>query len=105
MTYTVSASDAVKLQFNETDTVRSVLQNVALILATTKGTVKLYRDFGISREFLDLPMPAAKVRMISEIREAVDTWEPRATVTGVRFSEADAENGILVPIVEVEVNE
>ena len=105
MKYTVSAADVGKLRLNETDTVRSVLQNVAVILATPKGTVPLYRDFGVNQEYLDLPMPVAKVRMISEIREAVETWEPRATVAGVRFSAADAGKGILNPLVEVEVNE
>ena len=105
MRYTVSPSDMGKLQFNMTDTARSVLQNVAIILATPKGTVPMYRDFGVDMSFLDLPIPAAKVRLISEIREAVETWEPRVAVTGVRFSESDADKGILVPLVEVEINE
>lgn len=105
MRYTASPSDMDKLRFNVTDTARSVLQNVAIILATPKGTVPMYRDFGVDMSFLDLPIPAAKVRLISEIREAVETWEPRVTVTGVRFSETDADKGVLVPIVEVEINE
>lgn len=105
MRYTVSPSDMDKLRFNVTDTAQSVLQNVAIILATPKGTVPMYRDFGVDMSFLDLPIPAAKVRLISEIREAVETWEPRVTVTGVRFSETDADKGVLVPIVEVEINE
>lgn len=104
MSYFVSAEDANNLRFNETDTVKSVLQNIAVILSTPKGTVPMYRDFGVNTEFLDLPMPVAKVRMISEIREAVETWEPRATVVGVRFSDARAAEGVLVPIVEVEIN-
>ncbi len=36
MSYTVSATDLEKLRFNETDTVNSVLQNIAVILSTPK---------------------------------------------------------------------
>lgn len=105
MSYFVSAADLRTLRLNETDTVKSVLQNVAVIIATPKGTVPMYRDFGVNMEFLDLPMPVAQVRMISEVREAVETWEPRATVAGVTFDRSRAAEGVLVPIVEVEINE
>ena len=103
MKFEVSAQRLGALKFNETDTVKSVLQNVAVILATPKGTVPMYRDFGVNTEFLDLPMPVAKVRMIAEIREAVEAWEPRARVVGVRFSEEAAAEGVLIPVVEVEI--
>lgn len=105
MSYFVSAGDLNKLQLNETDTVKSVLQNVAVILSTPKGTVPMYRDFGVNTDFLDLPMTAAKARMTAEVREAVETWEPRATVVGIRFSDEKAAQGVLMPIVEVEINE
>lgn len=105
MSYFVSAADLSTLRLNETDTVKSVLQNVAVILATPKGTVPMYRDFGVNMAFLDLPMPVAQVRMIAEVREAVETWEPRATVAGVTFDGSRAAEGVLIPIVEVEINE
>ena len=62
-----------------------------------------YRDFGISNEFLDKPMPVAKVMMIGEVREAIESWEPRAAVKNVRFMENSLEPGKLVPTVEVEI--
>lgn len=105
MSYFVSAADLSTLRLNETDTVKSVLQNVAVILATPKGTVPTYRDFGVDTTFLDLPMPVAQVRMIAEVREAVETWEPRCTVAGVTFDSSRAAEGVLLPIVEVEINE
>ena len=103
MKFEVSAQDQGALKFNETDTVKSVLQNVAIILATPKGTVPMYRDFGVDTEFLDLPMPVAKVRMIAEVREAVEAWEQRARVLSVRFSEEAEAEGVLLPVVEVEI--
>lgn len=104
MTYTVSAAELTSYRLNETDTARSVLQNIALILSTPKGTVPMYRDFGVNMDFLDLPRPVAEVRMVAEIREAVETWEPRATVKDVRFLDSGGD-GVLVPVVEVEINE
>ena len=72
MSYTVSATDLGRLRFNELETVNSVLQNIAVILSTPKGTVPLYREFGLDWKYLDKPMPVAKVLMISEVREAVE---------------------------------
>ena len=104
MSYQVSATDLEDIRLNELETVNAVLQNIALILATPKGSVPFYRDFGISNEFLDKPMPVAKVMMISEVREAIETWEPRAKVIDIGFSEDVLEPGKLVPVVEVEIS-
>lgn len=104
MSFQVSASDLGNIRLNEQETVNAVLQNIALILATPKGSVPFYRDFGISNEFLDKPVPVAKVMMISEVREAIETWEPRATVTNISFEEDASNPGKLIPIVEVEIN-
>ncbi len=104
MSYLVSAADLENIRLNEADEVNAVLQNIALILATPKGSVPFYRDFGISSEFLDRPVPVAKVMLISEVREAVEEWEPRASVVNVNFKENVLEPGRLVPIVEVEIS-
>ena len=105
MTYHVSEADLKTIHLNERDTVSSVLQNVSLILATPKGTVPLYRDFGLDREFLDMPTPEAEVRMIAPIREAVEQWEPRATVKDVFFSRSGEGSGRLLAHVEIEIND
>lgn len=107
MSYTVSAIDLATLSSNATaatDTVQSVLQNIAVILSTPKGTVPMYRDFGIDTRFLDSPIPTAELQMRSEIREMVEKWEPRATVKAITFSREAAADGKLIPIVEVEIH-
>ncbi|MCI8757344.1 MAG: GPW/gp25 family protein [Oscillospiraceae bacterium] len=53
-----------------TDPVESVLQNIAVILSTPKGSVPMYRDFGISVDILDRPIPVAKAMMTADIKEA-----------------------------------
>ncbi len=42
--------------------------------------------------------------MIGEVREAIETWEPRARVASVRFEENGLEPGRLIPTVEVEID-
>lgn len=105
MSYQVSEADLKTIRLSDQDTVSSVIHNVALILATPKGTVPMYRDFGLDREFLDMPMPAAELRMIAPVREAVEQWEPRATVKDVRFTRSSDGSGRLLASVEIEINE
>ena len=81
MNYKVSAPDLAHLSFNETNTLASILQNIAVILATPKGTVPMARDFGVDMDFLD-----------------------RAKVLRVTEGE-DPMNGKLIPTVEVEIND
>lgn len=102
MSYKVTMDDSGPLRLNETDKIKSVLQNVAIVLNTWKGSVPLYRDFGISAEFMHKPIPVAKAMLRAQIREAVETFEPRAEVVGVTIEETP--NG-LIPTVEVNICE
>ena len=65
--YKVSASESTPLQLGAADTVQSVLQAIKIILTTPKGTVPMYRGFGINMDFLDLPIPAAEQRARMDI--------------------------------------
>ena len=101
MSYSVSAADLGNIRLNEPETVNAVLQNIALILATPKGSVPMYRDFGLSQEFLDKPIPVAKAMLVAEVREAIEIWEPRASVSDISFSQNALEPGMLDPTVQV----
>ena len=103
MNFLVKAADLTALRISEPDTVTSVLQNIAIILTTRKGTVPPCRAFGLSHEFLDKPTPAAKMMLRVEIREAIERWEPRARFVGVTFEEDVLQPGRSVPTVEVEI--
>ena len=106
MSYLVTAADAGKYTLNEENMVASVLQNVALVLATPRGTVPMYRDFGIDTTMiLDRPVPAAKALMLTAVREAVERFEPRAEVLRVSFEQDRNDPGRLIPTVEVDVVE
>ncbi|MCG8639137.1 MAG: GPW/gp25 family protein [Desulfobacterales bacterium] len=79
-----------------------IVQNVAVILSTIKGTVPLDREFGISAGFLDKPMPVAQALMAGEIAAEVEKQEPRVKVTTVDFLETGrAMDGVLLPKVSI----
>lgn len=103
MSYKVSAVDLSAVRLNESETVASVLQNIAIILQTRQGTVPMYREFGLPMNFLDKPIPVAKPMLYVEVKEAIEEFEPRAEVLDVAFEEDPSAPGRLIPTVEVEI--
>lgn len=105
MSYTISTKNTFEITLNEDDPVRSVLQNISIILSTWQNSVPLYRDFGISTEFIDKPVPAAKPLLIASIKEAIEKYEPRATILSVTFDSDNDTPGKITPVLEVEIND
>ena len=71
------------LRPGETDEAASILQGIRVLLATRRGSVPLYRDFGLTMEYLDKPLPVAQALIAAELAEAVGRFEPRAKLAGV----------------------
>lgn len=105
MRYKVSTTDLSDLRMGETETVNATLRNIAVMLATRKGSVPLYREFGIPWDFVDKPMPVAKAMMVAPVREALERWEPRAAFVDIDFRQDLSRPGQLIPIVEVEISD
>ncbi len=103
MSHKVSAAELNDEVLNESDYVRSVLQNISNILKTRQGTVPFFREFGLPMEFVDQPMPVAAPTLIIEVREALMRFEPRAELVDISFTSNG--HGQLFPVVEVEINE
>lgn len=104
MSYTVKPGTTQEYKLCNTDVASSVLQNLSLLYATKQGTVPQYREFGLPMEFIDKPINVAQPMAVSEITEATEKFEPRATIVDISF-EIDASNGRLIPIVEVEIED
>lgn len=102
MSYTVTTAQRA-ITLNETDERKAILQNVAMVLGTLRGTVPYYRDFGFDGSVLDRPIPAAKALLLPLVKEAVELYEPRVEVLRVEFSIDEESPGRLVPAVEVEL--
>lgn len=86
MLYTVTNTDPPEYSLVENDTTRSILQNVQLIFTTRKGTVPMYREFGLPMDFLDMPATLAEGIAVVEITDAIELFEPRAKLVGVDFA-------------------
>lgn len=103
MEFTVSSTDLAHIQLNEKDEVKEILRNVAVILATPKGSVPMYRDFGLDMSFLDKPMNVAKNMAVIPVREAIEEWEPRAVYRDMTLTLDPSNPGKLAFSVQIEI--
>lgn len=102
MYYRVTNRDAVDYHFGETDPVKSILQNISLILNTQAGTCPMYREFGLPNEWVDRQVPIAEVVAAREVTEAIETLEPRVNLLNVNVA-GDLQTGKMYIDVEVEL--
>lgn len=87
----------------ENELAKSIDQNIRLICATKKGTIPMYRDFGLDMQFIDKPFEVAQTLMVRDITEAIERFEPRVKVIKVTCQTDEAIPGRLIPIIEVEI--
>lgn len=88
-----------------TSTAEEIAQCVKCLLLTSAGTVFFYRDFGISTELIDKPLPVAKNRFLSEVVKQVAKYESRARVKSIRWIADEASDGVLKPVITIELRE
>ena len=101
MTYEVTP--AIKEIKIGAEGMEEVLQNVAIIIATPKGSVPLDREFGVDYSFLDAPTPKALALFRADVVRAVEKYEPRAKVLEVDFYADPSAPHKLLPKVLVEI--
>jgi uncharacterized protein len=90
----VDRRGGIALARDETD----VDQAIELILGTAPGERPMRPEFGCGvHDFVFDTVDAATVaRMETEIRSALDRWEPRVEVTDVRFDLDGTDRGTLL---------
>ncbi len=103
MNVKINAADDYTLNFEQDDNVKSVVQNVSLLLNTKRGTVPMHREFGLAMEFVDKPIDVAETIAFSEISEAIERFEPRANLVDISFEKA--KDGKMAMVVEVSIND
>jgi phage baseplate assembly protein W len=85
--------------------IEEVTQNVQMILRSPKYSVPLDRDFGTSHKQLDTPVNVAQPKLIMEIVDAIEKYEPRAEITKINFKVDEAKSGKLIPVVGVKIKD
>lgn len=68
------------INFRPSSVVEEILQNVNTIVSTVIYSVPLNRGFGVDASFVDEPTPVVKARLIAEVSEKVERYEPRILV-------------------------
>ena len=90
----------------EFNTVKSVLQNIRLILTTPRGSDVHRPEFGSDIwQFLDKPLNVLTAgRIKAEITDAIETWEPRVRVKEVaierNYPEGKAKIRLILELTE-----
>lgn len=93
----------VALHFtNKTKEMENIAECLQVLYSTPVGSVALDRDFGMDWSYLDLPMPAAKAQLESELIRKTRKYEPRVQVQEVQW-EYDGKNGKMKPKVVVAI--
>lgn len=85
--------------------IEEVVQNVRMIIASPKFSVPLDRAFGTSHGQVDKPVNTAQPRLIMEIIDAIEKYEPRAEITNIEFHTEEASAGRLLPKVGVKIKD
>ena len=103
MSHIISADDLSGVKLGETDYVVSVIQEVAVVLSTKRGSIPLYRNFGLPMRFLDMPVNIAIPVMIAEVTEAIQEFVPSVELIQV-IPIIDRNNpACMKPSVEVKI--
>lgn len=93
-------SEKVQIVFDYADgDAADVWRCLTTLFHTRVGEQALNREFGLSWDFVDLPINVAKVRFMQEIIEKVKRFEPRAKVKEVSW--AFDLDGLLSPKVVI----
>lgn len=80
-------------------------QEIRTLLSTRKGSVPLDRDFGITWDYVDMPINDAMPYIVAEIGMQLEKYVPRISVKDIAFSSDDALDGQLKPKVICEIRE
>lgn len=101
MQYEVSVKAQEIIDIAPKNDVNEILQNVRTILATTKGTIPLDREFGIDGSVIDMPTMQAQAYLTNEIFQAIRRYEPRVSIDNITFDGEIA--GKLIPKVVITI--
>ena len=103
MPYTITSNSPLDIRLGEKDKVYSILQDIALLLSTKKGSIPMYRDFGIPMEWIGRPLAVAETLVYQEVSDALEAFESRVSLLGVKLIKSQSDFGKMDIQVEVDI--
>lgn len=97
----IEITPAASWTLKPANTAEEIKQNLNFLINTALLSVPLYREFGLECTFVDAPQPVARQRLIAELYEAVEKWEPRVKLNDITFTAT--KDGQIYPVLSVEV--
>ena len=86
MTYVINLDSEIDLTLEPENEFEATLQDLYVLLHTSIGECPMYREFGIDREYLHMPVNIAKAMLTTVIADAIDKFMPNLDVDEMTFS-------------------
>ena len=103
MTVTIDSRNMPDLELFPDDEVKDIVQNILCILKTTRGSCPGLREYGMDPEILHKPTPIAKAAFAVSIRNQMELFEERATLSKLEFADDPSDPTAINPILEVTI--
>lgn len=89
--------------------IEAIRQNIKMIILTFSCSIPLDRKFAHTGKFIDAPNPLTAARLVAELTDALERYEPRIRVESIEWKNsstpADLRLGRLVPAVKFSLKE
>jgi len=86
MVYIIPLEAEMELTLTPADSESATVQDLYVLLNTAINECPMYREFGIYKEYLHMPVNVAKAMLTSAIVDAIDKFFPNLDVNSVDFS-------------------
>ena len=105
MTYILDFSSGLDLAIFPESEEMATMQNLYCLLNTTVAEVPMYREYGINKEYLSMPIDLAKTMVVAAAAEALGKFFPDLKIVDTTFKTDKDNPNILMPRFEVTDNE
>lgn len=105
MTYVIDFSEGTELKIVPESDQAATMQNLYCLLGTTLAEVPCYREYGIDKRYLFMPINLATTMVVVAVTDALKKFFPDKRVENVEFHVDKDYPDILIPRIEVTDNE
>lgn len=98
-TYSVTSELSIKINWSPKNVTEEVIQNVAMILATSVGTVPYDRELGIDASAIDTPPFVAQAVVARMVIQKIAKYEPRAYISEIQFLPSESSDVLKLRVV------